>query len=113
MSTGGKAKTLSTGGRRLQLLEVSSTEIPDDRTPVNPMGAGGRNWISKVPLRYVVAAMAKLPPCERGADGERVDVDAGAAGKFRITFTCVRKGKHLAQGAFWMAVHAERLDVGP
>src|SRR5687768_2955464 len=52
------------------------------------MAAGMQNWISRVPLRYVVAAMAKLPPCGPAADRQHVDVDAGAAGRFRITFTC-------------------------
>lgn len=71
------------------------------------MQALSRNWITKIPLRYIVAAMARLPAPGPAAERQQVDVDAGPAGRFRVTFICMKS--QVGRGAYWMAQHADRL----
>jgi hypothetical protein len=77
--------------------------------------APSRNPLARIPGRYVIEAMDRLPPSGPDAAAQQVDVDVPFWGRFRITFNPLRQTvRGFPARWIWVAASARSLarDTG-
>ncbi len=53
-----------------------------------------RNCLSKIPARYIIDAMGRLPPCGPASTSQQLGVNLPIWGGFQITFRPLKQAHH-------------------
>ena len=76
-------------------------------------GDSARHHLARIPGRYIVEAMDRLPPCSPDSTVQQLAIDVPLWGPFRVTFRPRQQNlRGLGERWFWIASNAEPLEPG-